>query len=168
MFQVARKVQWIITDLPPRVEIIISLCRAIDMHMNMASSTNVGTYLSYSYSSSVWCVEPFKSCILHDSSLLYTSACIFKNKDIFLQNHETMIKFKKLGIVTILLFIHSPNSIFANCPNIVFLLNGPKSSSFHVAFILSQSASVLIFHCLSLNWYFERGHVSCFVEWLSI
>ena len=120
MFQVARKVQWIITDLSPRVEIVISLCSAIDMHMDMASSTNVGTYLLCTYSSSVWCVEWFECCVLHDSSLLYTSACIFKNKDIILHNHETMIKFKKSGIVTILLLIFSPNSIFANCPNIVF------------------------------------------------
>ena len=125
MFQVARKVQWIITDLSPRVEIVISLCSAIYMHMDIASSTNVGTYLLYTYSSSVWCVEWFESCILHDS-LLYTSACIFKNKDIILHNHETMIKFKKLGVVTILVFIFNPNSIFANCPNIVFSFKRSK------------------------------------------
>lgn len=76
----------------------------MDMLMDMDSSTNVGTHLSYTYSSSVWCAERFESCIHHDSSSLNTSACIFKNKGLFLHNHDTMVKFKKLGIVTILLF----------------------------------------------------------------
>lgn len=30
------------------------------MLMDMDSSTNVGTHLSYTYSSSVWCVERFE------------------------------------------------------------------------------------------------------------